>query len=127
MSIISKTVNLLDSLSGSATTRMVLNRMVKNYGKVTYVRINKMDQQLDLSIILHGEIEPIEIRVDKYTITQNALATSIRVEQLNSNKLWLHRLLNDTVVGNSIDFPAGEYSDILEELFVAEPLRLGLT
>ncbi len=97
-------------------TRIAPNQMFKKYGKVTYISINNIKQQIDLSIILHGEDEPVEIRIDKYAIKKNNYGTTFRVEELQSNRLWLHRLLNDVIVGTTLDVPPGEYSNIVEEL-----------
>jgi len=118
MSIIGKATTFLDSVSGSAMTRMALNHMFRSYGKITYIRINKINQQVDLSLMLHGEDKSIEVRVDKYTVIKNPDATSVIIDQLKSDKLWLHRLLNDLVVGTSLDLPSGEYSNIIEELLL---------
>ncbi len=126
MSIISRTANLLDLISGSSMTRLALNHILKDYGQVTYIRINKFKQQLDLSIHLHGDHEPVEIRVEKYDISTKGSSATFRIDQLKSDRIWLNRLLNDLVVGNSIDIPPGEYSNILEELLIGPTAKAGL-
>jgi len=119
MSLISRTAILLDTISGSAITRIALNQIFNKYGTITYISIDKVKQKITLSIILHGENDPIEIQVDKYTmIKQDYGTTTFKVDRLRSNRLWAHRLLNDTIVGNTLDVPSGKYSNIVEELLL---------
>jgi len=116
MSLLSRTAILLDTISGSSITHIALNHLFKKYGTITYISIDKLKQKISLSIILHGENDPIEIQIDKYTLIKQDYGTTFKVDELRSNRLWAHRLLNDTIVGNTLDVPSGKYSNILEEL-----------
>lgn len=106
MSVLSRLAKGLDHLTGSASTKVAINQLIGEYGKMIELRIDNKNKTVIASVLLKGESSPIEVRIDKYEIIKNDSSASVLVKDASSDKAWLNAVLKNFVIGKSFDVPA---------------------
>lgn len=81
------------------------NQLISPYGKVQDVRIDSRLKSLEVSCLLDGEIAPIKIRVENYTVESTRDKKFIRAGSFTCNRAWLQRFLNDHGLERKIELP----------------------
>ena len=74
-----------------------------------------------VQITLFGEAEPIEVRVDGFTIVSDEESHQFIIQQAQSNRLWLNNILS-RIVGKAWKIPENPQNKAQIE-FVAELLE----
>lgn len=105
MNISNKIVKGLDRLTGSASTKFILNRLIGEYGKMIELTLDTKNKKIIASALLKGENVPIKVIIDKYEIIKKNSASSIVVKEASSDKAWLNAILKSFIVGKSWDIP----------------------
>jgi|SaaInlStandDraft_3_1057020.scaffolds.fasta_scaffold132514_1 hypothetical protein len=113
MSLKSITAKFLDVVTGSGSTRYVINQKIGEYGKIVDLNIDKVQKKIDVVVQLKGEIMSIDIAIEKYSI-EGGQSPKIFINKAHSNKPWVNAILRNHIVGKRFDLP-GEHSDILDE------------
>ncbi len=106
MSIISKVAKFADKVSGSWTTKKVINSQMGDYGKMLDLQIDKQNKNIKVSVLLKGEDSPISINVDKYEIEKTADSAEIKVINASSSKPWIDAGIRNFLVGKQFAIPA---------------------
>ena len=103
---ITKMIKTADKLTGSASTKFLINQMIGEYGKMININIDHKTKSITASVLLKGESKPIEVKINKYKIIKEGSTARIIVEDANSDRAWINALLQNFVVGKSIKVPA---------------------
>jgi len=103
VSILSKVAKGLNYVTGSASTKFAINRLIEDYGKIIELAIDGRNKKVIISILLRGETLPIEVRIDEYEIIKTDLSTSVIVKNASSDKVWLNAILKNVIVGKPWD------------------------
>ncbi|MBC8197945.1 MAG: hypothetical protein H8E60_08680 [Candidatus Marinimicrobia bacterium] len=107
--MINKLTNILpgiDKITKSGSSKLVINLAIKNIlgdvGKVTDLLIDRKNNKITCSIKLKGEVESIDIKIDKYEILKNDNEVTLKILDFQSNKEWMKSLLTKK---NSFNLP----------------------
>ena len=114
MSLRSKVAKIADSLTGSYSTRVAINRYMGEYGKMITLTIDNKNNKVIASVLLNGESSPMEVRIDGYEIIKNDSSASVLVKDASSDRAWLSAILKKYVVGKSWEVPADKI-DFLDD------------
>jgi len=111
-----KAGKILDRLTGSASTKYLINQFIKEYGHLTELRINRSAKSITATLLLSGESRPIDIYIEKYAVIKNGSSTRFIIRKAESQKPWLDAILNKLVIGRSWLIPEDKAPFILDFL-----------
>jgi len=103
--------SVLDKLTGSGTTRLVVNKLISDYGTLSQLAIDKDKKQIRAQFQLKGERSPINIDLNNYELQKSALV----VKSAKADKPWAQAVLDNLLIDRAIEIPP-EYIDIINEL-----------
>ena len=72
---------------------------------MTEFSIDTKTRSIHARVELVGEVEPIEINVGKYELTQRGDDVSIAIVDIATSRQWLTAVLRQFVVGRSFTIP----------------------
>ncbi len=94
-----------DSMTSSAA-RAFVNQRIERYGKLDEFRIDSRMKTVTATVALHGESEPITVRVGKYAVEESGGKKYLRVSDCTCNRPWLQNLLIDFAEKRRVELPA---------------------
>jgi hypothetical protein len=94
-----------DALAGKSA-RVYLNGLLVRYGRVEALDIDSKNGTMELTCLLHGETEPLVVRVGKYTIELQGRERRLRLSDCRCSRVWVEHLLADYVEKNSFPLPS---------------------
>jgi hypothetical protein len=94
-----------DSMTSSAA-RALVNQRIERYGKLDEFRIDSRLKTVTATVTLHGESEPITVRVGKYVVEESGGKKFLRVSDCTSNRVWLQNLLIDFAGQRRVELPS---------------------
>jgi hypothetical protein len=86
--------------------RSLLNRKIRTFGHVTNLALDTAEHSLDLRVALHGESEPVDVRVNKYEIDHTASGPLLTIVDATTSRVWLTAALREFAVGHSWPIPS---------------------
>jgi hypothetical protein len=93
-----------DALASQATKAWV-NTLIARYGKVQDLKIDSRRKTVEVSCLLDGEISPVTIRVENYTVETEGDKKFIRATNFSCTRPWLQNLLTDFGHRQRIELP----------------------
>jgi hypothetical protein len=93
-----------DALASQAT-KVWVNNLIARYGKVQDLKIDSRRKTVEVSCLLDGEISPITIRIENYTVETEGDKKFIRATGFNCTRPWLQNLLTDFGHRQRIELP----------------------
>ncbi len=112
----SKTGKLLDHLTGSASTKFLLNQLIGEYGRLSEFRIDRINKTISASLQLNGENQLIDLYIKEYAIVITDSSTSLLIKDAESGRPWLNAVLRNFVINRHWVVPedkAAFFSDLL--------------
>ena len=91
--------------SGASGAKVIINRLISEYGKVCDLEVNKNKCSIIASILLEGENDPIKVTIEKYEIIKTDTSTSVMIKSASSDKAWLNTGIKNFLIGKSWDIP----------------------
>lgn len=73
----------------------IINARIEKYGIVQSLKIDRALREIDLSVILHGEKDPVHVVCRKYSFHAIEETIHARVESFSACRPWLNAVLND--------------------------------
>lgn len=89
----------------SKAAQSFINQRIARYGEVRTLKLDSKNKSAEVVCALHGEPEPIMVRVERYELTQRDGQTFVRVVQCSANRPWLQNLLMDHGVDRDVPVP----------------------
>ena len=105
MSWASKIAKGIDSLTGSYSTRYIINQIISEYGSIVNLEIDKNNKKIEVTLLLDGEILPVKIRIDKYDIRGRNGDPRIVLEKASADKAWVDTVMKNHVIGKPFNLP----------------------
>lgn len=115
MSFVSKVIKSMDSLTNSGSTKMALNGILENYCELTDLTLNGKDKKIYASVKLKGESSVVNVKIERYKISNKDSNPNIVIHEAKSDKEWLNAILNDFVIGKTFNIPKDKFN-LVEEL-----------
>jgi hypothetical protein len=88
-------MSILNSFATEAA-RQTLNRVyLKPYGALTELVIDARNKSACLKLELHGESQPLEIRLNRYQLIERGDQTFLDLGEIITSRAWLDTLLRE--------------------------------
>lgn len=124
MSFKSSLVKLAIKMTPNFLVRWIANIVLKGIAELSEFNFDIDTRAVHVQILLYGETEAIDVWVSDFAIATEEGVHYLTVHQAQSNKPWLHNLLN-RIAGKTWKIPAlPQFADEIElvaELLKAEP------
>jgi sporulation protein YlmC with PRC-barrel domain len=111
MSLFGSIKDNLSSFSGEQLIRKAAER----YGELRDFKINSSAKTMYIKILLKGEKEPIDIKVNKYTLIDEHGSTYVKVYDVEASREWISRLAEDYLIQQKFEVP-DKYSSMVKKL-----------
>ena len=111
----SKTGKFLDRLTGSASTKYLINQSIKEIGQLLELKIDNRGKTVTASILLNGENLPLNLRIDEYEIIRDNSSAGILIRDASSDKPWLNSILKKFIIDKALKVPVDRI-DFLDDL-----------
>lgn len=79
----------------SRSAQAFINQRIGRYGEVRSLRLDSKNKSGEVVCLLHGEPEPITLRLEGYELRRSGGETFIRLGRFTCSRPWLENLLND--------------------------------
>lgn len=117
MALLPGIVKVADRISNSNSTKFALNSVIKDYGKITEININRNAKKIEMSLDLKGEAETIHLEIVNYEIKDVQDGLEIMVKDILCSRKWLEALFRTFIADNLLKVPK-KYSEIIIGLLV---------
>lgn len=94
--------------------KVALNFYIRKYGKMIDLKVDHKNKNIIASVLLNGEREAIEIKIDDYEIIKKD-KTELKINKASANRPWVEALLENFVVGTSKPMP-DKIAKVLDKL-----------
>ncbi|MCK5736022.1 MAG: hypothetical protein KAH21_06060 [Spirochaetaceae bacterium] len=95
----SKAGKILDHLTGSASTKFLINQFIKDYGRLFDLKIDRRNKSITASLQLNGENQLIDLFIKDYTVIKTETSTSLLIKDAESGRPWLNAILRNHIIG----------------------------
>jgi len=89
----------------SRAAQAYVNNRIARYGEVQTLRINSREKTMEVSCLLHGETDPITIKVMDYSVNSNGTKKYFEAPIITCTRPWLQNLLADFAQNRRIELP----------------------
>ncbi|HYP17575.1 MAG TPA: hypothetical protein VEQ65_10215 [Opitutus sp.] len=83
-----------DAIAGKAAQTFI-NQRIARYGEVRTLRLDSRNKTGEVVCQLHGEAEPITVRVEHYELHERDGQMFVKIGRCSANRVWLQNLLTD--------------------------------
>jgi len=94
---------------------LALENRIRPYGRLLDLRLDTRDKQLALEILLYGETEPLQVRIENYEVREEAGHWYLAAEEIHTSREWIETLAREYISGRPIEIPA-RYAGLLKVL-----------
>ena len=105
MALMDKMKKMAAQVSGASGAKVVINKLISEYGKVCDLEINKAEHSIIASVLLDGESTPIAVKIEEYEIIKTEAGTSVVVKSASSDKAWLNTGIKNFLIGKAWNIP----------------------
>lgn len=115
MSLLGRTFQKINSITGGNITRMIANKLIEDYGELSELIIDKQQKMVSGSALLIGETSPIRFQLN-YEISMDAGRYFISFSGAKIDRDWLNRLAQNFLLKREFEIPASKFkliSDLL--------------
>ena len=75
------------------------------YGRITNFKLNSESRELDLTVELNGEVEPLRVHIQEYELIEEAGKMFLIIHRMVTSRAWLTALVRDLGVGRKLELP----------------------
>jgi len=104
-----KMFNLLNKgkdVALSATIRKLLNMKIEKFGHVSKLELDSTLKTMFLEVALRGEVELLEIQVEKYSIEEENNKFYLQIHELKTSREWLNIVILEYLENQKIELPS---------------------
>jgi len=90
----------------SATIRKLLNMKIEKFGHVSKLELDSTLKTMFLEVALRGEVELLEIQVEKYSIEEENNKFYLQIHELKTSREWLNIVILEYLENQKIELPS---------------------
>lgn len=84
----------------------VLNSgILQPYGRITSFKLNSESRELDVTVELNGEVEPLRVHIQEYELIEEDGKMFLIIHRVVTSRAWLTALVRDLAVGRKLELP----------------------
>jgi hypothetical protein len=85
----------------------VLNSgLLAPYGRVTAFKLDSGSGELDVTLELNGEVEPLRVHIQEYELIEESGRMYLLIHRIFTSRSWLTVLAENLAVGRKLELPA---------------------
>ncbi|MFO7444950.1 MAG: hypothetical protein R6W90_01230 [Ignavibacteriaceae bacterium] len=100
--------------AASLAGEKLLSNKLERYGNMIDFKINSADKTIFLSILLKGEKEPVNIKVNNYSFRKKGDDNYIVLDEVDISREWMNLLAADFLKDKEFKLPEGMISGIIK-------------
>jgi hypothetical protein len=98
--------NLAKNFMTGKAAQVYVNNLIARYAVLQDLKIDTQNKTVDLLCQLHGETQPVRVRIDKYVIQERGEKRFVEVVKCTCSRPWIQALVEDFVQGRSVEVPS---------------------
>lgn len=98
--------NLAKNFMTGKAAQVYVNNLIARYAVLQDLKIDTQNKTVDLLCLLHGEREPVRVRIDKYVIQERGEQRFVEVQKCTCSRPWIQALVEDFVQGRPVEVPS---------------------
>lgn len=91
-------------MTGKAA-QLYVNNLIARYAVLKDLKIDAQNKTVEIVCQLHGETEPIRVRVDKYLLQEKGEQRFVQIVKCTCSRPWVQNLVEDFVQGRQVEVP----------------------
>ena len=81
-------------------------RLLAPYGQITSLKLNSDIGELDITLELKGEVEPLRVHIQEYELIEQSGRMYILIHRISTSRPWLTALADNLAVGRKLEIPS---------------------
>ena len=94
-----------DRLVETMAPGVLNNGFLQPYGRVTDFKLNSESRELDVTVELNGEVEPLRVHIQEYELIEEEGKMFLIIHRVVTSRAWLTALARDLAVGRKLELP----------------------
>jgi len=93
-----------DKAFGEAIKQSI-NFKIKDFGKISKLKIDTQNKTIELELVLKGEREPLYVKVGKYEISQEDEKHYLVAEDIDTSREWINVVASNYLENQKFEIP----------------------
>lgn len=94
-----------DRLIESIAPGVLNTGFLQPYGRVTNLKLDSESGELDVTLDLNGEAEPLRVHLQEYELVEEGAKMFLVIHRISTSRAWLTSLATDLAVGRRLEVP----------------------
>jgi hypothetical protein len=95
-----------DRLVESMAPGVLNTGILEPYGRITALKLDSASGELDVTLDLKGENEPLRVHIQEYEIIDESGRMYLLIHRIVTSRPWLTALAENLAVGRRLELPA---------------------
>ena len=97
----------------SLAIKTAVNSKIKEYGEMLKFSLDSKTKSIEMEVMLDGEKEPLHIKVNSYSITEEDGKNFLVANDIVTSRAWINTIAKQYLNGQKVEIPS-EYVSILK-------------
>ena len=94
-----------DRLVETMAPGLLNSGFLQPYGRISSFKLNSESRELDVTVELNGEVEPLRVHIQEYELTEEDGKMFLIIRRAVTSRAWLTALVGDLAVGRKLKLP----------------------
>ena len=94
-----------DRLVESMAPGVLNSGVLEPYGRITALKLDSDSGELDVTLELKGEIEPLRVHIQEYELIRDSGRMYLLIRRIVTSRPWLTALAENLTVGRKLELP----------------------
>jgi len=95
-----------DRLVESMAPGLLNSGILEPYGRVTNIKLDSGSGELDVTLELKGEMEPLRVHIQEYELIEESSRMYLLIHRIVTSRPWLTALAENLAVGRKLELPS---------------------
>jgi hypothetical protein len=95
-----------DRLVESMAPGVLNSGILEPYGRITSLKLDSGSGELDVTMDLKGEIEPVRVHIQEYELINESGGMYLLIHRVVTSRPWLTALAENLAVGRKLELPS---------------------
>jgi hypothetical protein len=94
-----------DRLVETMAPGLLNSGVLQPYGRITNFKLNSESRELDVTVELNGELDPLRLHIQEYELIGEDGKMFLIIHRVVTSRAWLTALVRDLAVGRKLELP----------------------
>jgi len=90
----------------SMAVKKIVNLKIEKFGKVSKLELNSTLKTMLLEVELKGEVELLEVKVEKYSIEEKLDKFFLKIDEVKTSREWLNIVILEYLKNQEFELPS---------------------